>query len=158
MGLRQESQPRRRRAPVPVVGAATPTVVGVLATALPAVAGGLHAEPCQQPASAEKPIEDEQYDPATKCRDDASQGMKALQNWLEHNVRGETWGIYRCEKLKDGNYSLHSESRAIDWHLDAGVAKENRAAHRFIDTLLARDREGQPARARTKDGDPGTDL
>jgi hypothetical protein len=89
-----------------------------------------------------KPIEDEQYDSATKCRDQTPPGMKALQDWLEHNVRGETWGVYRCEKLKDGNYSLHSESRAIDWHLDAGVTKENRAAHRFIDTLLARDREG----------------
>jgi hypothetical protein len=112
-------------------------VVGVLVAALPALAGGLRPNPANNPKLLHKPIDDEHYDPATHCKDKIPPGMKALQNWLEHNVRGESWGIYRCEKLKDGGYSLHSEGRAIDWRLDAGIAKENRAAHRLTDTLLA---------------------
>ncbi len=142
MGLRQESQPRRRRARIRLFTAATPAVVGTLAIALPAVADGLIPNPANDPRLLKKPIEDEQYDRATKCRDEVPKGMKALAHWLEHNVRGETWGITRCERLKDRNFSLHSEGRAIDWHLDAGVAKENRAANRLIDTLLATDRNG----------------
>ena len=77
--------------------------------------------------------------------------MKALQNWLEHNVRGETWGIYRCENgSRRGNYSLHSEGRAIDWHLDAGVAKENRAAQ-----PLHRHAAGAPTATATSARSPG---
>jgi hypothetical protein len=101
-----------------------------------------------------KPIEDFRYDRADSCRKEVPRGMKALQNWLERNVRGESWGIMRCERLgrrldsgatrltprRRGNFSLHSEGRAIDWHLDAGVAKQRRAAMRLIRTLLARDR------------------
>ena len=130
--------------PVPVAPTTAVAVVGVLAVALPAAAGGLKPNPANDPRLLKKPIEDERYDRATKCRDNVPKGMKALQHWLEHNIRGESWGVYRCEKLKGqgDNYSLHSESRAIDWHLDAGVAKENRAAKRFIDTLLAADRKG----------------
>jgi hypothetical protein len=50
----------------------------------------------------------------------------------------------RCEKLSPGNFSIHAEGRALDWHLDAGVRREKRAAERLIDMLLARDREGNP--------------
>ena len=49
--------------------------------------------------------------------------MKALERWLERNVRGESWGIIRCERLRPPEFSLHSEGRAIDWRLDAGVAR-----------------------------------
>jgi hypothetical protein len=45
--------------------------------------------------------------------------MTALQRWLEANVRGVSWGTYRCEKWGKKQASLHSEGRAIDWHLDA---------------------------------------
>jgi hypothetical protein len=71
--------------------------------------------------------------------------MKALQNWLERNVRGESWGIQRCERWGPHSFSLHAEGRAIDWHLDAGVAKERRATMRLIRTLLASDRNGNEA-------------
>lgn len=128
--------------PVPVVPTTTVAVVGVLAVALPAVASGLKPNPANDPRLLKRPIDVEHYDPATKCRQKTPPGMKALLSWLEHHVRGESWGTYRCEKLKDSNYSLHSEGRAVDWHLDAGVAKEDRAAKRLIDTLLATDREG----------------
>jgi hypothetical protein len=92
-----------------------------------------------------KPIEDFRYDGATSCRDGVPKGMKGLQNWLERNVRGESWGIGRCEKWGGHSCSLHCEGRAIDWHLDAGVAKERRAAMRLIRTLLAKDRSGNEA-------------
>ena len=139
MGLRQESQTRRRRAHLRVALGAALALVGLLAIALPAVAGGLRPNPANSRHLLDKPIEDEQYDRATKCRDRTPPGMKALQSWLEKNVRGDSWGIYRCERLKDSNHSVHAESRAIDWHLDAGVAKDKRAAYRLIETLLADD-------------------
>ncbi len=118
---------------------------------LPALAGGLRPNPANSRHLLDKPMDDERYDRATKCRDQTPPGMKALVDWLQHNVRGESWGVYRCEKLKGGgaNYSLHSESRALDWHLDAGIAKEKRAAYRLIDTLLAKDqRDNSRALAR----------
>lgn len=110
-----------------------------------ASAGGLVPNPANDHTLLAKPIEEFRYDPATRCRDDVPRGMKALQHWLEDNVRGESWGITRCEQLKGGNFSLHSEGRAIDWRLDAGVAKERRAAMRLIRTLIARDRNGNDA-------------
>ena len=45
--------------------------------------------------------------------------MAVLQRWLEANVRGVSWGTYRCEKWGKKQASLHSEGRAIDWHVDA---------------------------------------
>lgn len=105
-----------------------------------ATAGGLVPNPANHRTLVDKPIEDFRYDSADGCRKEVPSGTKALENWLERNVRGETWGIFRCERLKRGNYSIHSEGRAIDWHLDAGVAKERRAANRFIRTLIAKDR------------------
>ena len=109
--------------------------------AAPALANGLRPNPANDQRLVNKPIDDEHYDSAG-CRDRIPPGMRALERWLQHNVRGENWGVYRCERLKNGNFSLHSEGRAIDWRLDAGVAKERRTAERLIDTLLARDREG----------------
>jgi hypothetical protein len=113
---------------------------GVLAAT--AVADGLVPNPANSHRLLGKPIDNEQYDPGQNCRDQVPPGMKALQHWLEQNVRGESWGIFRCEKWGHHECSLHCEGRAIDWRLDAGVAKERRAAHRLIDTLLATDRDG----------------
>lgn len=110
-----------------------------------ASAGGLVPNPANHRSLVGKPIEDFRYDRATGCRDSAPRGIKALENWLERNVRGESWGIMRCERLKEGNFSLHSEGRAIDWHLDAGVAKQRRAAMRLIRTLIGSDRNGNSA-------------
>jgi len=110
-----------------------------------AVADGLVPNPANHRTLVSKPIEDFRYDRATSCRHGVPKGMKALESWLEHNVRGDSWGVMRCERLKRGNFSLHSEGRAIDWHLDAGVAKQRRAAMRLIRTLLAPDRHGNEA-------------
>jgi hypothetical protein len=91
---------------------------------------------------AQRPIEDYRYDYAKRCRKRPSKGTLALQRWLGRNVRGQFWGILRCEKLSKRNYSLHSEGRAIDWHLSMHRAADRRAAKRLIRLLLAPDRMG----------------
>ena len=106
---------------------------------------GVVPNPANHGTLVDKPIEDFRYDRATSCRGDVPKGMKALESWLERNVRGESWGITRCEHLKRGNFSVHSEGRAIDWHLDAGISKQRRAAVRLVRTLLAKDRHGNEA-------------
>jgi hypothetical protein len=91
------------------------------------------------------PIEDAAYDPAQRCTPKAARpGMLALQRWLETTVRGVFWGSYRCEKWGRRQASLHSEKRAIDWHLDASVAADRRAAEKLIRLLLAPDAAGNP--------------
>jgi hypothetical protein len=91
------------------------------------------------------PIEDSTYDPARKCTPKASRpGMLALQRWLEANARGVFWGSYRCERWGKGQASLHSENRAIDWHLDVSNRVDRRAAERLIRLLLAPDAAGNP--------------
>ena len=62
----------------------------------------------------------------------------------DRNARGQFWGIMRCERLSKDSMSLHSEGRAIDWHLDVSRAADRRAARRLILTLLATDRAGNP--------------
>jgi hypothetical protein len=88
------------------------------------------------------PIEASIYDPATHCSSKARPGMLKLQRWLEENSRGVFWGSYRCEKWRKHEASLHAENRAIDWHLDASVAADRKAAGRLIDLLLAPDSAG----------------
>jgi hypothetical protein len=91
------------------------------------------------------PIEGSTYDGARTCTPKASRpGMLALQRWLEQNSRGVFWGSYRCEKWGKGQASLHAENRALDWHLDASVAADRRAAEKLIRLLLAPDAVGQP--------------
>ena len=55
-----------------------------------------------------------------------------------------SWGIMRCERLSATSFSLHSEGRAIDWHLDARAAPTGARRERLIDRLLATDRAGNP--------------
>jgi hypothetical protein len=101
--------------------------------------------PANDPRLLNKPIEGFRYDYAKRCHDDMPPGMKGLRRWLEQNVRGESWGIYRCEKLGGGHFSLHSEDRAIDWHLDRNIPADKRAAMDLIHTLLDTDKNGNYA-------------
>ena len=126
---------------------------GALPLLLIAIAGALTASalgrgvlpnPANDPRLIDRPMDEARYDFAKGCRSSVPSGMKALESWLTENVRGSAWGITRCEKLSEENWSVHSESRAIDWHLDAGIARDRRAAERFIDALLATDRNGEP--------------
>jgi hypothetical protein len=93
---------------------------------------------------AAKPIDDYRYDHARHCYRRPSRGALAMVNWLEHNSRGVFWGIMRCERLSGRDFSLHSEGRAIDWHLDVHRAADRRAASRLIHLLLATDSAGNP--------------
>ena len=70
---------------------------GVLAA--PAIGDGLRPNPANGARLLNKPIDDERYDPApTAAASRCHRGMKALESWLEHHVRGESWGIIRCER------------------------------------------------------------
>jgi hypothetical protein len=93
---------------------------------------------------AAEPLDDYRYDRAKRCRKRPSPGALALVGWLQHNSRGSSWGIMRCEKLSRSDYSLHSEGRAIDWHLSVHRPADRRAARRLILLLLAEDAAGNP--------------
>lgn len=119
----------------------TVAIVGALLSA-GAFAGG-SGNPANHPSVVNKPIEDYRYDRATRCKSKVPKGTKRLVRWLERNVRGQLWGITRCERLSPGNYSLHADGRAIDWALDARNRKQKRAGMRLIRKhLLADDRRG----------------
>ncbi len=133
-----------RRLPAPL-RAFVLVVLGLAALAAPA-----HAFPsafgpvAQNPADrlASQPIDPYNYDYARHCLHGPQRGPLALQSWLGRHARGLSWGIMRCEKLGRTNYSLHSEGRALDWHLDATSAGDRREAARLISLFLASDRAG----------------
>jgi hypothetical protein len=121
-------------------------LVAVAALSLASAAlAGLGRNPANDPRLVDEPLEGYRYDRGESCKDGIPKGMRALQRWLKRNVRGETWGIYRCERWGGGSCSLHCESRAIDWRLDAGVARERREAMDLIHLLLERDRNDNHA-------------
>jgi hypothetical protein len=121
----------------------------VLATALalPAlvVAKPLRGNPANDPRLAERPIEEPRYDSARRCLRNEQRGTVSLERWLDRHWRGASWGIMRCERLSARSFSLHAEGRALDWHLDAAVPRQRRAATNLVRMLLARDRRGNPA-------------
>jgi hypothetical protein len=94
------------------------------------------------PALGEPAIDDYAYDRATECRKRPTPGALALVDWLERNARGESWGIMRCERWGRNSASLHSEGRAVDWHLDASRPGDRREARRLIELWLAPDGAG----------------
>jgi hypothetical protein len=115
----------------------------LLAVAVPmARAEPLGGNPANDPRLLREPIEGSHYDYGKKCLSHPQRGTLALQAWLGRHFRGVSWGIMRCEKLGPHNYSLHSEGRALDWHLDAHVPAQKSAAMRLIGLLLATDRDG----------------
>jgi len=92
-----------------------------------------------------QPIEPEVYDVATHCSTKIRPGMVAFERWLgRHARRGVSWGTYRCEMWGKHSASLHSENRALDWHLDVTDPADRAEARRLIDMLLAPDRLGNP--------------
>jgi hypothetical protein len=116
----------------------------VLASLMAVVVLPLEAFAAGNPADrlANKPIDSYRYDYAKKCLGRAQKGTLALQSWLGRNAGGSSWGIMRCEKLSRGNYSLHSEGRALDWHLDAHNPADRAEARRLIKLWLAADKNG----------------
>jgi len=91
-----------------------------------------------------QPIDDYRYDRAHHCARRPAKGALALESWLSRNALGSSWGIMRCQRLSKRSMSLHSEGRAIDWHLSVHNPRDRRAARRLIALLLAPDRAGNP--------------
>ena len=90
------------------------------------------------------PLERYRYDPGRRCKKGTPPGTKAMIAWLGRHTRGSLLGTYRREKLSPGNFSLHAESRAIDWAMDDRNAKEKRQAMKLINKrFLAKDRKGR---------------
>lgn len=118
------------------------SVLIALALAAPAVAAFAPVPDNPADRLAAEPIDPPRYDHARECRRTPAPGARALEDWLEQNARGQSWGIMRCERLGGSNFSLHAEGRALDWHLDAGDPVESREADRLVRLLLAPDRAG----------------
>jgi hypothetical protein len=113
-----------------------------LAVAAVAAASSRGANPANAPVLLGKPIEAPRYDYGRRCLSRPQPGTVALERWLGRHFRGVSWGIMRCERLSGRSFSLHSEGRALDWHLDAGNPRQRRAATNLISMLLASDRRG----------------
>ena len=109
------------------------------ATLLLPAAAGAWRNPANAPGLLERPIEPYRYDYAHGCRHRLTPGIKRLTSWIDRHYQGESWGVVRCERLDRHSWSLHSEARALDWRLDAGIGRERRAARRLIRRLLAAD-------------------
>jgi hypothetical protein len=90
------------------------------------------------------PIEDDAYDHAQRCKPRSTPGIRLLTAWVDRHFPGESWGVYRCQRLSKDTRSLHSEGRALDWRLDARFKRERRAANFLIERLLATDENGNP--------------
>lgn len=113
-----------------------------LVVAVPAFAG-LGPNPADSNKLVDRPIESLRYDPGKKCKSKVRRGTKLMVKWLDRHTRGSFWGIYRCEKWGKGRFSVHAESRAIDWHMDARNRKDKRQAMKLIrKRFLAADRRG----------------
>jgi hypothetical protein len=120
-----------------LIPAATALILPAAALAAP-----LRGNPANDPSLVGKPIESPRYDHARRCLRRPQPGTLALERWLGSHFRGVSWGIMRCERLSGRSFSLHSEGRALDWHLDADLPRQRRAARNLIALLLATDRRG----------------
>jgi hypothetical protein len=117
--------------------------IGCVAAALAAApSASAFPNPADDPVLLNTPIEEDGYDHAHKCLRKVQPGARHLQGWIDRHFRGEPWGVVRCEKLSKTTRSLHSEGRALDWHLDARNGAERRAANSLIEMLLATDQLG----------------
>src|SRR5688572_9039817 len=127
------------------IAAAGATVVALVAlVGAVAYAGGLGANPANNPKLLATPIDDLSYDRATDCRDREHPGVTAMARWLDDHTIGDQWGIYRCDIWGKNSASVHAEARAIDWRLDVSVPREKRQGERLLDLLLEPDRNGEP--------------
>ncbi len=104
---------------------------------------GIGANPANDSRLINKPLEGYRNDRATRCDKQMPKGTEALKSWLGRHTDGSFWGSYRCEKWSKASYSLHAESRAIDWAMDSRNSAIKRQAMKLIQKRwLARDRRG----------------
>jgi hypothetical protein len=95
--------------------------------------------PANHPSLIDVAIEEGSYDHATKCKPRTTPGIRLLEKWIDRHYAGQSWGVYRCQRLSKTTRSLHSEGRALDWHLDAANKRERRVANFMIERFLAAD-------------------
>lgn len=75
---------------------------------------------------------------AQRCSGHSQPGTRDLLNYVEHWwSRGESWGIYSCRLP-----SLHSEGRALDYHLDVRNKRDRKAGYAISRFLRSRDSAG----------------
>jgi hypothetical protein len=122
--------------------AATVRCCSLLASLCLAGTAAAWPNPANDPRVLNQPIEDSTYDTAHRCRPRTTPGIRLLTGWIDRHFPGESWGVYRCERLDKDSRSLHSEGRALDWHLDARDKRSRRAANFLIERLLATDALG----------------
>ena len=78
------------------------------------------------------------WEGADGCSGASQPGTRDLLRYLEHWwPRGESWGIDSCRLP-----SLHSEGRAIDYHLDVRSKEDRRAGHAIARFFTAKDSDG----------------
>jgi hypothetical protein len=129
-----------RRLTLPALIACLLALTGVAAASYPHTFAPVKGNPAD--ALAKLPIDGYRYDYARHCTKKPTPGALAMVSWLKQHSSGVFWGIMRCEKLGPHDYSLHSDGRAIDWHLDAHTAAGRREARRLISLFLAPDKLG----------------
>jgi hypothetical protein len=110
--------------------------------ALAPAAAAAWPNPADHPSLLDVAIEESSYDHATRCRPRTTPGIRLLTAWVDRHFPGESWGVYRCERLSKTTRSLHSEGRALDWRLDARNGPERRAANFMIERFLVTDERG----------------
>ncbi len=130
---------------LPVLVAAVAVCAVSLCGALAATAlAGLGPNQADSKKLINEPLDRYHYDPGRRCKKSTPPGTKAMIKWLSRHTRGSLIGTYRCEKLSPGNFSLHAESRAIDWAMDVRNKKEKAQAKKLINKrFLAKDRKGR---------------
>ena len=75
---------------------------------------------------------------ADHCSGETQRGTRDLLRYLEHWwPRGESWGTYSCRLP-----SLHSEGRAVDYHLDVRSKRDRRAGFAISRFFRSRDSGG----------------
>lgn len=121
--------------------------LGLALLSLAALAPSARALPRTNPADRllAVPVDTLRYDHARGCRKTMTKGAMALVAWLRRNTSGEYWGGLRCERLGAASFSMHAEGRAVDWHLDAGDARDRREAERLLALLFGPDSAGNPS-------------
>jgi len=83
------------------------------------------------------------YEPQTTCRTAPQPGTRELAGWIHHRFGGGR-PVVAVRSCRSGGSSEHKDGRAIDWTMDAGRKAHRRQVDRFLQRILATDRDGNP--------------
>lgn len=113
-------------------------------SSLPRVSGNPAERLAGTPAD---PLSTYHSEKGRRCTKAVKPGTKRFIKFLKYRFkRGRMGGTSRCENLGGGlGYSMHSESRAIDWTVSASNRRDRQAVDKLIRLLLAPDSAGLEA-------------